>query len=151
MKDESGIMKMLSEEERRGLRTGQFQDTYEELATSGQVLEDMPDKSIAIFEEGIKKSPDEDEIHYIYDDIQLIHKLNKAANRGNSLQEIIELLCSETKRIFSSSGATVYLLSNDKKSLLVQNISLIVYNITYPNIVYLIYYRFCLILFFVHS
>jgi len=34
MNDEPEIMKMLSEEERLGLFTGQSQDTYEELATS---------------------------------------------------------------------------------------------------------------------
>ena len=35
MKDKPEIMKKLGEEERLGLLTGQSQDTYEELTTSG--------------------------------------------------------------------------------------------------------------------
>jgi PAS domain S-box-containing protein len=54
------------------------------------------------------------------EDIELINSLNNAVNQGNSLLEIFRLLEDETRRIFSSNGATVYLLSTDKKELVPQ-------------------------------
>lgn len=58
------------------------------------------------------------------EDLNLINSINKAVNRGDSLREIIDLLSRETRRIFSSNGVAIYLLSDDKKFLEIQNISL---------------------------
>jgi PAS domain S-box-containing protein len=58
------------------------------------------------------------------EDLALINALNHAINRGDSLQQIIDLLCRETERIFSSNGATVYLPSEDKQHLVMQNLPL---------------------------
>ena len=66
----------------------------------------------------------EKEIQQRTGDLTLINSLNTAINRGDSLQEIINLLAKETKRIFSSGGVTAYLLSEDKKYLVVQNLTL---------------------------
>jgi len=52
----------------------------------------------------------EEEARRRYQDLALINALNHAANRGASLAEIIALLCQKTREVFSSSGATVYLL-----------------------------------------
>jgi len=52
----------------------------------------------------------------------LLNSLNHAANRGASLEEIFDLLGAESKKAFSSQGATVYLLSPDKDALLMQNL-----------------------------
>jgi hypothetical protein len=57
-------------------------------------------------------------------DLALINALNDASNRGASLADIIDLLGKETMRIFSSNGVTVYLLSEDKKMLRLQNFAL---------------------------
>ena len=56
--------------------------------------------------------------------LDMINALNRAANEGASLQEIIDLLCGQVKRVFGTEAATVYMLSNDKRSLVLQNINL---------------------------
>lgn len=57
----------------------------------------------------------EEEIKRRTADMSLLNALNAAANRGEGLQKIISLLSEQTKRIFSSTGATVYLSSEDKQ------------------------------------
>ncbi|MGD8814748.1 MAG: PAS domain S-box protein [Anaerolineales bacterium] len=56
--------------------------------------------------------------------LTLINKLNAAANRGDSLEEIIELFDHLARDIFSVDQTTVYLLSNEKTHLVMQNIAL---------------------------
>lgn len=55
------------------------------------------------------------------EDLDIICSLNSAINQGKSLKEIIKLFSSQTKKIFASLGATVYLLSDDSKYLIMQN------------------------------
>jgi PAS domain S-box-containing protein len=62
----------------------------------------------------------EEKIKQRNEDLGLINSLNEALNNGNSLIEILQLLVRETKRIFSGFGATVYLLSEDRKYLVLQ-------------------------------
>jgi len=57
-------------------------------------------------------------------DLILINALNSAVNRGDSLQEIVHLLSEETKKMTSSDGVTVYLVSEDKDYLVMQNLVL---------------------------
>ena len=66
----------------------------------------------------------EEEIKRKTEDLSLLSELNAAANRGESVQKIIFLLAEQTKRIFSSTGATVYLPSEDKQYLIMQNLSI---------------------------
>jgi len=66
----------------------------------------------------------EEEIRKKSQDLSLINLMNNAANRGDSLGEIVQLLAQETKRIFSSPGATAYLLSEDGERLVMQNLVL---------------------------
>lgn len=58
------------------------------------------------------------------EDLLLINSLNTAVNRGDSLSEIFRLLVDETSQLFSCNGTTIYLLSEDKKFLLMQNFNL---------------------------
>jgi signal transduction histidine kinase len=58
------------------------------------------------------------------EDLELINRLNHAANRGGSLQEIAQLLSRETMKTFSGYGATLYLLSEDERCLVIQTPSL---------------------------
>ncbi len=59
----------------------------------------------------------EQEIHQRKEDWALIGLLNRAVNRGDTLQEILKLLTKETRRIFSCSGAASYLVSENKAHL----------------------------------
>ncbi len=69
---------------------------------------------------GAESKEMEEEIRQRTEDLALIGLLNRAVNRGDTLQEILELLAKETKRIFSSGGATTYLLSEDKSHLILR-------------------------------
>jgi PAS domain S-box-containing protein len=51
------------------------------------------------------------------EDLALVNALNNAVNRGESLQAIFQLLSSESRKIFACYGATAYLLSEDRRSL----------------------------------
>ena len=55
------------------------------------------------------------------ENLKAVSSLNFAINQGKSLKEIIELFSKETRNIFSGSGATVYLLSEDNRYLVMQN------------------------------
>jgi PAS domain S-box-containing protein len=54
-------------------------------------------------------------------DLSLLKTLNESANRGDTFQDIFDLLERETKKIFESKGVTVYLLNEDKNCLELQN------------------------------
>lgn len=51
------------------------------------------------------------------EDLEIINTLNHAANRGESLDALIDILNHETRRIYSSSACTISLLSPDGKTL----------------------------------
>jgi len=67
-----------------------------------------------------KNQQAKEEIRQKTEDLALINALNDVANRGDSLLEILQVLARETKRIFSCHGETVYLLSEDRKYLVLQ-------------------------------
>ena len=56
--------------------------------------------------------------------LALVNALNHAANRQDSLQEIIRLFDHLARDVFSVQAASVYLLSQDKEYLVLQNIAL---------------------------
>ena len=58
------------------------------------------------------------------EDLALINCLNEAANRGESMAAIIDLLGQQTRTLFACNGVTVYLLSEDRRSLRLQNLTL---------------------------
>lgn len=58
----------------------------------------------------------------ITEDLSLLNLLNEAVNRGDSLYGIIDLISQETIKTFASNGVTIYLLDEDKKHLVMQNI-----------------------------
>ena len=75
-------------------------------------------------QEIVERKRAEEKIRQRSQDLTLINLMNNAANQGDSLQEIIQLLVKETKRTFSSNGATVYFLSKDGKHLAMQNLAI---------------------------
>ncbi|MBC8191301.1 MAG: CHASE domain-containing protein [Candidatus Marinimicrobia bacterium] len=80
--------------------------------------------SVGIMQDITKLKQVEEEALQKTDDLLLINSLNNAANRGESLQSILTVFVDEIKRLFSSSGATLYLLSEDKEYLVMQNLEL---------------------------
>ncbi len=66
----------------------------------------------------------EEEIRRHCEDLALINSLNSSINRGDSLQEVIRLLSGQIKRIYSVDGATLYLFSENKEHLVLQNLRL---------------------------
>jgi PAS domain S-box-containing protein len=58
------------------------------------------------------------------EDLTLINSINEAKNKGSSLLEIIQLLSRETARIFSSYGASVYLIDDQQERLVLQYLPL---------------------------
>ncbi len=62
----------------------------------------------------------EESLHHLAEDLMLINTINKETNSGRPIDEIIEIVCEETKRTFSSNGANVYTLDHDRRCLLLQ-------------------------------
>ena len=54
------------------------------------------------------------------EDLELINLVNKAINSNQSLGQINELISKEAGKLFGSYGATIYLLSDDKKYLILK-------------------------------
>jgi PAS domain S-box-containing protein len=54
------------------------------------------------------------------EDLELINQVNKAINTNQSLDEIFRIISAESGRIFNSYNATIYLISEDKKFLLMK-------------------------------
>ena len=57
-------------------------------------------------------------------DLILINAINAAVNRGHDLPYILKLLVRESKQVFDSKSATVYLFSEDEMNLEMQNLNL---------------------------
>jgi PAS domain-containing protein len=55
------------------------------------------------------------------EDLSFINTLNDAVNHGKSLAEITELIATETRNIFGSLSASIFLLDRDKKHLVLQH------------------------------
>ncbi|MFH1635604.1 MAG: PAS domain S-box protein [Chloroflexota bacterium] len=53
-------------------------------------------------------------------ELELLHSLNQAVNRGEGLAQILTTLSAESKKIFDCSGVTIYLLSEDRQHLVMQ-------------------------------
>jgi len=74
---------------------------------------------------GVTKSKmGNDKIRQEMEDLELINSINFNINHGDSLNKIIELVSTKTRKLFSSFGATVYLLSEDKKYLVMKRLSI---------------------------
>jgi len=57
-------------------------------------------------------------------DLTLINELNHALNRGDSLEAVMDILTKEARRVFSCQDTSVYLLSPDRKHLVMQRLTL---------------------------
>jgi PAS domain S-box-containing protein len=66
----------------------------------------------------------ENEIRQHSSDINLINSINEAANEGKDFNEIFQLVSKETQKLFGGFVQIIYLLSEDKQCLEMQNLSL---------------------------
>jgi PAS domain S-box-containing protein len=97
------------------------------IAWHNTVLVDSTGKISGILSSGediTKRRRAERELEQRTEDLQLINALNDAVNRGAGLPTVIELLSSELQRTLPCNGATLYLLSDDKEYLVIQNLTL---------------------------
>ncbi|MFZ5910893.1 MAG: PAS domain S-box protein, partial [Chloroflexota bacterium] len=53
-------------------------------------------------------------------DLALLNAINSAANRGESLASILDLIATQTKRTFNSNGITLHLLDEEQGALVMQ-------------------------------
>jgi PAS domain S-box-containing protein len=88
---------------------------------SSEIIEQQEEKYIlTTFIDITERKHAEIEIQQQNDDLQLINAINEAAIYGVSLDGIVNLLARELKRIFSSTGSALYMLSPDGKFLTMQ-------------------------------
>ncbi|NOZ45331.1 MAG: response regulator [Chlorobi bacterium] len=72
----------------------------------------------------IHEKQNEKELQLKTKELTLINALNFAANNGKTLPEIALLFKQKLKKLFSYEDATIYLLSEDKKSLIIQYVGI---------------------------
>lgn len=64
------------------------------------------------------------EIQQRTEDLILVNAINAAVNRGDELPDILNILTKESKRVFDTTSATVYLYQEDEKYLEMQDLGL---------------------------
>ena len=75
---------------------------------------------VANYRDITERKQAEIELQQRNDDLALINALNEVINRGEGVDAVVTLMATEIKRIFSSEGTTIYLLSPDGHSLRMQ-------------------------------
>jgi PAS domain S-box-containing protein len=80
--------------------------------------------SMATFTDITERAQAEEKVRQHAEDLSLLNSLNEAINQGEDLEKILSLLGEQCKVIFSSNGASVYLLDSDKQNLILQNLNL---------------------------
>ncbi len=98
-------------------KDGEIRDL--EVSTS-EVSVNGEKRVLGTFRDITERKKAEERLRQKTEDLNLINSVSSAVNRGDSLDEVLNLLSRETKRIFSSNGAALYLLSEDKKHLIMR-------------------------------
>jgi len=71
-----------------------------------------------------KRKESEEMIRQKSDDLELINTISEAANREGSFSDLVKVLIEGVKRNFECNGATVYILSDNKDYLQLQNLDI---------------------------
>ena len=90
--------------------------------TEGQLVKESAEMRQRIAEletSGAERKRAEEEVQERTEDLALINSVNNAVNRGDTTEEIIQLLSRKIEKVFSCKRATVYLLSEEGRHLLV--------------------------------
>jgi PAS domain S-box-containing protein len=94
------------------------------LAAAPVVVDDELVGLVAVYSDITERKQVEERIRQEREMLSLVNVLNHAANRGDSLDKIVRLFARGTKGVFSINEAAVYLLSEDKETLVLQNLAL---------------------------
>ena len=124
MRKEPDIVKELRNQEKLGLLKGQTNTNFIGLKSVEKInyhdsIDNNLDSQVYIENENINNSNEK-----IYSQLELINSINYHANHGASLEEIIRIITEKTAKLFSSNGASIYLLSEDKKFLNLKNLNI---------------------------
>ena len=124
MKKEPDIVKELRNQEKLGLLKGQTPTNFKGLKPLEIIkYHDSIDNNIVSQDcREIENTNHTNE--KIYRQLELINSLNYRANHGASLKEIISIINEKTAKLFSSNGASIYLLSEDRRFLNLKNINI---------------------------
>jgi len=93
-------------------------------AVSTQVIINSEPTTLFFAQDITDRKLAEKQIKQRTEDLILLKKLNDSVNRGDPLQKSLANLEEDTKKIFSSWGASIYTLSSDKKFLELQSYQL---------------------------
>ncbi len=90
-------------------------------STSSQVTIHGENTTLVFTQDITERVLAEKEILKRNEDLALLKSMTDSVSRGDTLERSLAFLAEETKRIFSSFGAAVYLVTPDKKALELQN------------------------------
>ena len=118
----SGGATLLPTETVRHRRDGTPVDVI--LAAAPVVVDDELVGLVAVYSDITERKQVEERIRQESKMLALVNALNHAANRGDSLDQIVRIFARGTKDVFAVNEAAVYLLGEDKETLVLQNLAL---------------------------
>ena len=95
-----------------------FEVSAQPLRKNGKIIGDL-----GILRDVTARKRAENEIRQHSSDINLINSINEAANAGKDFNEIFQLVSRETQKLFGGNVQIIYLLSEDKQYLEMQNLN----------------------------
>jgi len=96
-----------------------FEISAQPLRKDGKIIGDL-----GILRDVTARKRADEEILQKSSDINLINIINEAANQGKDFGQIFQLVSKETQKLFGGNVQIVYLLSEDRQYLVMQNINL---------------------------
>ena len=96
-----------------------FEVSAQPLRKNGKIIGDL-----GILRDVTARKRAENEILQKSSDINLINLINEAANEGKDFEEIFRLVSKETQKLFGGNVQIVYILSEDKQYLVMQNLNI---------------------------
>jgi len=121
----SGVLKS-DVTKRVELRLRDKSGEYHPIESTANLITDQSGKLVllSVFRDITERKQVELEIRQKTDDLTLVHLLEQASNRGESLRKIFQILSSKTEKMFHAFGSTVYLLDDNNQYLEMQNLSI---------------------------
>ena len=89
------------------------------LRKDGRIIGDL-----AILRDVTERKRAENEIRQKSSEIRLINSINEAVNQGKTFEEVFQFVSRETQKLFGGNVSIIYLLSQDKQYLVMQNLNL---------------------------
>jgi PAS domain S-box-containing protein len=96
-----------------------FEVSAQPLRKDGKIIGDL-----GILRDVTARKRAENEIRQRSSDINLINIINEAANQGKAFEQVLQLVSRGTQKLFGGNVQIVYLLSQDKRHLVMENLNL---------------------------